>query len=84
MTSEQISTLCMRIDGDDIIKSVTMYEILKEILAHTQKLMKANSDNMEYVKKYYGVYVLLSETIVYAQTKYIKKIRKFGPLSLTY
>jgi hypothetical protein len=73
MTSAQINTLCMRIDGDDIIKSVTMYQILKEILVHTQNLMTANSDNMDFVKKYYGVYVLLSETIVYAQTKYIKK-----------
>jgi len=82
MTSEQINTLCMRIDGDDIIKSVTMYEILKEILAHTQKLMKANSDNMEYVKKYYGVYVLLSETIVYAQTKYIKMNKEVWTVKL--
>jgi hypothetical protein len=82
MTSEQINTLCMRIDGDDIIRSVTMYEILKEILAHTQKLMKANSDNMEYVKKYYGVYVLLSETIVYAQTKYIKKNKEVWTVKL--
>jgi len=72
MTAEQINTLCLRIDGDDIIKSVTMYQILKEVLAHTQNLMIANSDNMDFVMKYYAVYVLLSETIVYAQTKYIK------------
>ena len=73
MTREQIETLITRIDGDDLIKSITMYEVLKQILATTQELMTANMNNMEYVKKYYGVYVLLSETVVYAQTKYIEK-----------
>ena len=44
--------------------------------------MIENSDNMEFVKKYYGVYVLLSETVVYAQSMYIKKNKEVWTVKL--
>lgn len=71
MNREQVRALCLRIDGDDIVKSIAMYDVLKKILVATQELMLKNSSQMAYTKKYYGIYVILSETVVYAQTKYI-------------
>jgi len=74
LSDEQVDHLCSRIDGDDILKAMTMVDIFKQILERTKRYIEADPSNLETTKKYYGVYVLIAEANVYTKTAYINRV----------
>lgn len=74
LSDKQVDHLCARVDGDDILKAMTMVDIFKQILERTKGYIEADPSNLETTKKYYGVYVLIAEANVYAKTVYINRV----------
>jgi len=70
LTPEQINVLLTRVDGDDIIQMALMMDVLKHITDQIMVLMKENSEDLNYAKKYYGLHLVTLELIVYIQQKY--------------
>ena len=74
VSREQVRVLTSRVDGDDLAKTFAIFDVTKQISATLEALMKANSFESSTTVKYYGIYVLLSELLAYAQKSYINKI----------
>ena len=73
-TSEQLDMLITRVDVDDIIQLTLVYNNLKIVTEQLGKLMEATKDDIKATKKYYAMYVILSEMIVYTQKQYLNKM----------
>lgn len=74
VTREQVRVLTSRVDGDDLAKTFAIFDVTKQISSTLEELMKTNSFESSTTVKYYGIYVLLSELLSYAQKNYINKI----------
>ncbi|BAF71984.1 hypothetical protein [Sulfurovum sp. NBC37-1] len=74
LTPEQINVLLTRVDGDDIIQMALMMDVLKHITQQIMVLMKENSEDLNYAKKYYGLHLVSLELVVYIQQNYIDKV----------
>jgi hypothetical protein len=74
LTSEQLTMLFSRVDAKDILQMVTVFDAIKSIIQQLEKLMQTTSDNLIASKKYYAMYVVLSEMIVYIQNNYLSLI----------
>ena len=74
LSIEQIQILTTRVDGDDLAKSIAIFDVTKQITDSLGILMKQNSFNGESTARYYGIYVILSEILGFAQREYILKL----------
>ena len=73
-TQDQLTVLLSRVDIDNIIQLTLVYNNLKSITEKLGLLMDATKDNIKATKKYYAMFVILSELIVYIQKQYIYKM----------
>ncbi len=76
LTIEQIRVMTTRVDGDDLAKSIAIFDVTKQISVSLGELMNQNSFSGESTAKYYGIYVILSEILGFAQREYITKLDK--------
>ena len=74
LSIEQVKMLTTRVDGDDLAKSIAIFDVTSQISDSLAKLMKQNSFSGESTRKYYGIYVILSEILGFAQREYINKL----------
>lgn len=71
---EQIRVMTTRVDGDDLAKSIAIFDVTKQISVSLGELMNQNSFSGDSTAKYYGIYVILSEILGFAQREYISKL----------
>lgn len=74
LSAEQLDMLLVRVDAKDIIKMTIIFDQVKAITRQLEKLMQTNEDNLSASKKYYAMYVVLSEMIVYIQNNYMSQL----------
>lgn len=72
--SEQLDMLITRVDVDDILQLTLVYNNLKIVTEQLGKLMEVTKDDIKATKKYYAMFVILSEMIVYTQKQYLNKM----------
>ena len=74
LSIDQIRVMTTRVDGDDLAKSIAIFDVTKQISNTLGQLVKDNSFSSDTTTKYYGVYLILSEILGFAQREYINKI----------
>ena len=74
LSIEQIRVMTTRVDGDDLAKSIAIFDVTKQISVSLGELMNQNSFSGDSTAKYYGIYVILSEILGFAQREYISKL----------
>ena len=74
LSIDQIRVMTTRVDGDDLAKSIAIFDVTKQISNTLGQLVKDNSFSSNTTTKYYGVYLILSEILGFAQREYITKI----------
>ena len=67
---ETIETLMRRIDGNDVMQNVGVFNSINQLTPVLAELTNTSRENRE---RYYGVYVILSEVAVFSQQQYINK-----------
>ncbi len=72
--TEQVEMLISRVDVDNILELTLVYNNLKIVTEQLGKLMEATKDDIKATKKYYAMFVILSEMIVYTQKQYLNKM----------
>lgn len=72
--AEQVEMLISRVDVDNILELTLVYNNLKIVTEQLGKLMEATKDDIKATKKYYAMFVILSEMIVYTQKQYLNKM----------
>ena len=76
LTREQIRVMTTRVDGDDLAKTLAIFDITKQVSNTLGRLMKQNAFSPESTVQYFGTYVILGEILGYSQRTYISKIDK--------
>ena len=74
LSIDQIRVMTTRVDGDDLAKSIAIFDVTKQISNTLGQLVQDNSFSSNTTTKYYGVYLILSEILGFAQREYITKI----------
>ena len=74
LSIDQIRVMTTRVDGDDLAKSIAIFDVTKQISNTLGQLVKDNYFSSNTTTKYYGVYLILSEILGFAQREYITKI----------
>jgi hypothetical protein len=74
MSPSQIRVLTRRVDGDDLVRTLAVFDITKQISEKMSQLMQSTKFEPEFTRKYYGIYVIMAEMTLYAQQIYSKKI----------
>jgi len=74
LSIDQIRVMTTRVDGDDLAKSIAIFDVTKQISNTLGQLVIDNSFSSNTTTKYYGVYLILSEILGFAQREYITKI----------
>ena len=76
LSREQIRVMTTRVDGDDLAKTFSIFDITRQISNKLNVLLKKNYFSPDTTVKYYGTYVILSEILGFAQQTYIEKINE--------
>lgn len=71
LNEAQIDALLSRIDGEDIINLTVTMHTLHYITQQIAALMEQSGESLKQAKRYYAMYALLQEFVVYIQTRYI-------------
>jgi len=80
LDNDQLSVLLSRVDSEDILQMAAVYDVLKMVTDQLLQLTISSGESIDHAKKYYGMHVILLETVLYMQNKYIDKIdNKFAP-----
>jgi len=74
LSQNELKALLIRVDSDDILEMMAIFDIAKKITSQLQKLIEKNRGDVELSKRYYGMNLVLSETALYIQEKYIYSI----------
>lgn len=80
LKSKDLEALLIRVDSENIIQLMVVFDISKNITLKLEELMRLNSDNLKISKRYYGMNLILSEIALYIQNRYIISINsKYVP-----
>lgn len=74
LTSEQVEQLLARVDGDNLLQLVSVYENTRSIVEQLEILLIESREDVEYAKRYYGMYVVLLELVLYLQDRHLLEI----------
>lgn len=74
ISKEQVESLFSSVDGEEIISIIGMAQNIKTIQLELHKLIKEEPDNIELLKSYSGIYMMLNETLLFAYEEAISKI----------
>ena len=73
-TPEQLRVLLSRVDVDDTLGLILVYNNLKIVTEQLGAFMQTTTNDVQATKKYYAMFVILSEMVVYVQKQYITKM----------
>jgi|GEM_PF-2292620 hypothetical protein len=70
MEESDLEKLLMRIDSEDIVQVMVVFDISKKITSKLEDLIKNDSDNIKLAKRYYGMNLVLSKIALHVQDRY--------------
>ncbi len=74
LSSDEINIMLTKIYGDDIIQMSVVIGLLNQITQQLMALMQESDEELSYAKKYYGVFMVTLQVVVYTQQQYIDKV----------
>ena len=77
LSDQEFLLLSSRIDGNEFLKMMTMYQMFLKVFDRSELYMKFNTENINLIKKYYGVYVVLNELNIFLKDSYVKKVNEY-------
>jgi hypothetical protein len=76
LSESELNALLVRIDSDNILQMMLIFDISKKMVIQLQELLLASSGDIKLSKRYYGMNLVLSEIALYIQERYIFKIER--------
>lgn len=73
LSIEQAKVLLARVDADDILQMMVVFDTLKYLTINLMDIMNQSGDSVDYVR-YYGMYVVLLDLALIMQNQYIESI----------
>ncbi len=74
LSSDELNIILSKVYGDDIIQMSVVIGLLNQITIQLMILMQENDEELSYSKRYYGVFMVTLQVVLYTQQRYIKKV----------
>ncbi|MDA3875437.1 MAG: hypothetical protein PF795_15930 [Kiritimatiellae bacterium] len=74
LKEDQVQFYLSSVSGDDIMAMSSLFHHTREINQQLEDLIKANPEDIDSSRRYYGVHVVLLETMQHAHEKMVEKI----------
>ena len=74
LNSTQVDLLLSNVDGGDIIKMISVLNMLNQITAHLTEILQESHEELKAAKKYYAIYLLSVDLTVHIYQQYIDKV----------
>ena len=74
LSSDELNIILSKVYGDDIIQMSVVIGLLNQITIQLMTLMQENDEELSYSKRYYGVFMVTLQVVLYTQQRYIKKV----------
>ena len=82
LSIEQVRVVTKRVDGDDLAHTLAVFDVTKQISSKLAELMENADYDPEYARRYYGIYVVMAEMVLYSQRVYAKRINEIYLVAL--
>ena len=82
LSIEQVRVVTKRVDGDDLAHTLAVFDITRQISSKLAELMENADYDPEYARRYYGIYVVMAEMVLYSQRLYAKRINEIYLVAL--
>mgnify|MGYP001247762960 FL=1 len=82
LSIEQVRVVTKRVDGDDLAHTLAVFDVTRQISSKLAELMENADYDPEYARRYYGIYVVMAEMVLYSQRLYVKKINEIYLVAL--
>ena len=76
LSSDQVDLLLSNVDGGDIIRMVSVLNLLNEITARLTAILQESHESLQAARKYYAIYLLSMDLTVHIYQQYIDKVDK--------
>jgi len=76
MSISQVKVLTRRADGDELAHTLAVFDVTKQLSSKLGELMVSTEYEPEFTKKYYGIYVVMAEMVLYSQRVYVSRIKE--------
>ena len=74
LSDEQLTILLSRVDANDLIKLITVFDILKDITQQLMQLTANSNEDLQHARKYYGMHMMLLNFVLQLQSTYISHL----------
>jgi len=82
LSINQVRVITKRVDGDDLAHTLAVFDVTRQISSKLAELMENADYDPEYARRYYGIYVVMAEMVLYSQRLYVKKINEIYLVAL--
>ena len=76
LNENQIDVLMTSVVGEDLFENTVIFENVKRVVEKLAELSREDADNLEITRRYYGMYVVLNDLLIYSQEALEEKIEK--------
>jgi hypothetical protein len=76
LSSDQVQAILLSISGDDIASLVSLFHNVRQITAQLQALMEEDEQDTFTAKRYYGMYVVLLQILVFAHEQFLQRLER--------
>ena len=74
LNSAQVDLLLSNVDGGDMIKMISVLNLLNQITEHLTGILQESHEELKAAKKYYAIYLLSVDLTVHIYQQYIDKV----------
>ncbi|MBF0603196.1 MAG: hypothetical protein HQL07_05840 [Nitrospirae bacterium] len=74
VSPDQVDVLLVRVDSENILQMAAVFAILKQITQQLMVLTQESQESLQAARRYYGMHMVLLESVVHMQKKYIDQV----------
>ena len=74
LDASQVEILMNSVTGDDLLQNAMVFDNVKKIVVKLEELAQNDSNSLDIIRRYSGLYLVLNDLLIYTQEELIKKI----------
>lgn len=76
LDTKQVEMLLERVDADNIMQMFAVLDILKDVTQQLSQLLNESQEDLTQARRYYGMHLILLETVALMQQNYLNHIQE--------
>lgn len=74
LTDKQTEILLNSVTGEDILQNTVIFDNVKNVVSKLEELSQKDTNSLEIIKRYTGLYLVLNDLLIHTQEELIRKM----------